>query len=81
MPQISDAYHSSLYGGDIPDLNFLSSDRRKLFVYTDMANDDFMKWWLQIERRRGYVGTHRGFNPTYGSILSKSLPVATVHQK
>jgi hypothetical protein len=30
MPQISDAYHSSLYGGDVPDLNFLPSDDRLL---------------------------------------------------
>lgn len=90
MPQISDVYHSSSYSGDVPDLNFLSSDdrlldlpysqealnsvsdvdflrsqtpplipssldrvgldRRKLFVlYTDIANDDFVKWWLQTD--------------------------------
>ncbi|KAJ5249580.1 hypothetical protein N7524_011896 [Penicillium chrysogenum] len=90
MPQISDAYHSSSYSGDVPDLNFLPSDdrlldlpssqenlnsvsevdflrsqtpplipssldrvgpdRRKLFVlYTDMANDDFVNWWLQTD--------------------------------
>jgi hypothetical protein len=90
MPQISNAYHSSSYGGDVPDLNFLPSDdrlldlpfsqetlnsvsevdflrsqtpplipssldrvgpdRRKLFVlYTDMANDEFVKWWLQTD--------------------------------